>query len=201
MRKKVSHATEKRRIWSRAYYAKNIEQERAKARRSYHRRRAKNPELFRQKWAYYAKRKWANRYEYYLERSRIQYKRDSLRPEIIRKRRQWARAYYFRKKAANPNYWREWYQRYYKENKERIQARQKKSYYDKKVERILNDLDVQVDLLCEKKCGRETLHPSGVCQSCRTSTCKKCKKVLVAKYVGQRLHDKCLPKGSTYGFE
>lgn len=186
----------KRREQRRKSYWKYIEKNRKLCKLRYRRAKEKNVEKLREQWRASKKKRWVEKHGECIKYSRELYARHRMRPEFRRLKAKQARRYYEKVLSKNPELLREKCRIYYRENKPKIQARQKENYYKAKVERILGAEDVP--LTCESGCGRTTLHPTGVCQTCRVSTCKKCQKPMIQKWIGQRLHDSCRPKGDDF---
>lgn len=53
----------------------------------------------------------------------------------------------------------------------------------------------EINWKCEGGCGLNTRHPTGLCTMCRITKCRKCAKPLEQTFIGQRVHEKCAPKG------
>lgn len=156
------------------YYDKNRENLRLAANAHYNATKDDRREHLREQWRAQNRRKWETDRAKMLARAKSEWQKYRARPgklEIIR--------------AANA--------RYYAANRERISKRNSERYFTEKVERIL---DEEVSFKCDRNCGRETEHPTGICRWCRTVECRKCSKPLVQKSIGQRLHDKCRPRES-----
>lgn len=78
---------------------------------------------------------------------------------------------------------------YYLKNREDILARHKENYDDRKLSKRMG-----ISFHCDQCKKTETDHPTGLCKNCRLTECKKCKKSLIQGYIGQRVHNKCLPR-------
>lgn len=100
--------------------------------------------------------------------------------------------------AKDPEKYRAWMRQHYERNKDKYRERHRewhrKNWFEIKMRAISRAETKETTLLCEKGCGRKTLSDTGVCQACRTTACRKCREPLIMKYLGQRLHTKCLPK-------
>lgn len=157
---------------ARRYYLKNRAKLRAAGNARYHATKDERRQHLRELWRKQNRRKWETNRDKMLARAKSEWKKYINRPgkkELVR--------------ATQA--------RYYAANKERISKRNTVRYFEEKVERILGE---DISFTCERSCGRETMHPTGICRFCRTVECRKCTKPLIQEIIGQRLHEKCKPR-------
>lgn len=74
-----------------------------------------------------------------------------------------------------------------------LSPEQRKIYNKKRY--VVSLINQSLDWACQRGCGLNTQHPTGLCTMCRMTTCRKCTKPLEQTFLGQRVHERCVPKG------
>ncbi len=161
------YAKNRKRILQRqhGYWYANPDKSRARAMRTYWKHRKKKLARMR---AYLATRR-----EWHREYNRLYNKLNSQRLlEYQRQRRHGERLKHDWRELANRN--RELLTQLKRDERDRAREEAKAAW------------------LCEGCGSASTRSPTGLCQRCRRTKCRRCHRAMLRQYAGQRVHDRCL---------